>query len=157
MLRMQLAQIVIGRRNRCDVGQHRGGRDEISGAVDGVCQLRRIEPAAAGMPGIFQHGKRKLGFGIGECCGIGRREQRHDEARRLEPPVVGLADLVDRGPGSGRQRRALDPQRLVGIGGVVGFDGGDIIRVRIGLADLWRAFSRTHRERRCRGAQCVCL
>ena len=72
--------------------------------VDDFAERRRVEPAAARMARVFQHGKAQLDFSIGQRLRLCARARvcRELESRSVQSPVVGAADLLD------------DPQSILG-------------------------------------------
>ena len=65
--------------------------------VDDIAERWRVEPAAARIASIFQHGKAQLDFGIGQGLRLCARARscRELERRSVQSPVVRAADFLD--------------------------------------------------------------
>jgi hypothetical protein len=155
MLGMQTAQITggtIGLGHRC---QHGFGIIQLCGDVEVLGEVGRIEPPAARMPGILEHGQRQFDLGGGDRIHASRRRHRFGEfeGAGLQPPVAGLADFGDHLARAAVETCRIDPcglaaasrvklrQRLPVVRGARrsrGLVGGllaDHHRQRVGLRD----------------------
>ena len=113
VLRVQVAQVVAGR-----LGRGHGLQDHLRIAqarllIEILADLRRIEAAAARMPGILESGEAELDLCAGQSvrCRGALRELRQLEGRRRQSPVVGLADLSHGVAGLGREAVARHPKQ----------------------------------------------
>ena len=120
VLGMQIAQVGIGGIRGRD-GLHQG-----LGIVDGrllveqAADRRRVEAPATGVPPILEDGEAELDLGVGQRLGCRRcfRRCRHLEGGRLEPPIIGLADLGDGLRGTRRKAVLARPDGLAAALGV---------------------------------------
>ena len=95
---VQVAQVGVDRIGGGERQHQRLGIVDGRLLVEDAVDRQRVDAPAARMPAILEDGKAELDLGVrqhfGEAGAFG--ERRQVEGRRLQAPVVGLADLGER-------------------------------------------------------------
>ena len=155
--RVQVAQVIAGCLGRGQGLQHHFRIAQARLLIQVLADLRRIEAAAARMPGILESGEPQFDLCAGQrvrCCGA-LRELRQLEGRCRQSPVVGLADFSHGVAGLGREAVARHPkQGLIARGVECGERGAvlalDIASGGLGQLSAYLGEHRVDRRRRRR-------